>query len=321
MTTTRRTPRTIAALVVTVMALAGLATACGGGDAPDVAVNVQVGDPGSSAGDVLAKASQATSAVESGRMRATYQFSGTSHGKSLDASMTADGTFAAFGTQSQLSMDMSPLLSAMGADSVSNAPASWVMSEIVDGTTLYMKSDIQPASAGLPMGPFGSGEWLKMDLGQYESAGQGGTGGLGTGGLTGGPGGYIESLKSAGATVTETGSDVIDGTSVTVYDGTIDPLAAISDAAPDKADAVRRAFEQSGISGSMPFTAYVDDSGMVRRMKITMVGGADGSTLHVEMTIDLFDFGAPVTITPPPADQVHDMGDLVSGLTSKLGTA
>ena len=197
-----------AAAVVAVVALAGTAAGCGDRGSNDDAVRVEVGDDASSAGAALVRASDTTGAVETGRMKITYRMHGSELGEVVDATFTAAGSFADFGRQAELTVDMSDLARQMGqpADSV---PSSMVMHEIVDGTTIYMKVESDEYVPGLGDG------WMKMDIAALGETGDSPLGGAS--GLGGGPAGMLESLKGAGASVEETGTDTIDGVPVTVY--------------------------------------------------------------------------------------------------------
>lgn len=65
----------------------------------------------------------------------------------------------------------------------------------------------------------------------------------------------------------------------------------------------------------LPIEVWIDDDGLPRRMRTTMdfpESGDDipaGTAMSIE--IDFFDFGEPVSITVPPADQVTDIRELL----------
>jgi hypothetical protein len=310
---------------VAVLGLAGGLVACGG-SSTDQSVRVEVGDPTEPAAAALTRASDATGAVESGRVTVISQVQGETDGTALDGSFTASGSFADGGRQAELTIDMTALMGSVAGTS-GDAPRAFVMREIVDGTTSYVKIDM-----GLDTGGMGLDKWVKIDLATM-SGGGGGVGGAlggsvsgglnGSTGLGGGPDGLLESLKGAGATVAETGTDTIDGVAVTVYEGEIDPNAAVAAAAPDKVDQVRDALGQLGMTSPIPFTAWVDDQGLVRRMDMKVAVDRGSATVQMTMRVEFSDFGAPITITPPPADEVLDMSNLSSmfGGFGKTGTA
>ena len=66
-----------------------------------------------------------------------------------------------------------------------------------------------------------------------------------------------------------------------------------------------------GISGTVPIDVWMDDNDLVRRLVIeiddveSMGLGADAEGIaSVLIEFELFDVGEPVSISPPPPDQV-----------------
>jgi hypothetical protein len=295
----------VAAVAIAVVGLGATSlSACGqasDGQQADVVVGGIRSDD--SAGAVLARASESTTEVGSGRMRIDVEVSGGSAG----AGGTLSGTGSFSGSRAELTLDMGQLLGSMMPAQASGTPA-FVMHEIVDGSTLYLKID-----SGLPLP--GLDGWTKVDGGSGAPT----TGGLG---VSSGPNGFLESMKGAGQSVVEVGTDTIDGAPVTIYTGTIDPEAALA-ASPDKAEELKGVLDQLGGS-AMSFTAWIDDQGLVRRMQFEIAGDQSLGGPNLTMTMELYDLGAPVTIDLPPADQITDGGAL-KGLGTNggglLGTA
>jgi hypothetical protein len=294
--------------VAGLLGVAGLATACSDGGTGDDAVTIEVGDPGATAGEVLARASETTGAIETGRMSFTYDYRFRTGGRTATATLQAEGAFADHGRRQELTADMTSYLRDLAGQvpaPPADLPTSMAMHVVQDGSVVYMRFDIDPPEPG-------SGLWYSFDYAEL---------GVPTGsieqpaGLGGGVSSFVESLKGAGQTVDEVGTEEIDGVPVTRFEGTIDPQAALRNADPDKVDQLREMLAQSGMDGPMPFTAWVDDDGVMRRMSQTVsyeVGG--GTAIEFTMTMDLYDLGAPVTVTPPPADQVRDASELGGGL-------
>ena len=67
--------------------------------------------------------------------------------------------------------------------------------------------------------------------------------------------------------------------------------------------------DQSGIS-RVPVEVWIDDDGIVRRMKQTFGGNSSGLQMNMTMTSDLYDFGTDVNVEEPPADEVVDFSEL-----------
>lgn len=299
------------AAAVAIVGLGAMSLAACGQASDEQQADVIVGErvsPDESAGAVIARASESTTSVESGRMRMSYTMSGSGMGEMFDLTMSGEGSFTDFGALAELTFQ-----TAGGpAAGVGGMPLDMVIHEIVDGTALYMKVDSAQAIPGL-----GSG-WTKLDMSDMPGAASaGGMGGLGSS-FTG----FLDSLKGAGSSVVESGTDTIDGDPVTVYTGTIDPQAAMEQASPDDAADVQSALDQLGGTFEMPFIAWVDSDGMVRKLEMHVTADMAGTSMDMTMTIELYDLGAPVTIEVPPADQVTDgMAGLGGLLGPELGTA
>lgn len=279
----------VAAATVAFVGLGAMSLSACGKASDDQQADVIVGGVKSddSAGAVIARASESTTAVGSGRMRIDVEMSGGP----LGAGGTFSGTGSFSGSRAELRLDMGQLFEQMMPAQASGTPA-FVMHEIVDGSTVYVKVD-----SGLPIP--GLDGWTKLDAG--AGAGAATTGGLG---VSSGPTGFLESMKGAGQSVEEVGTDTVDGAPVTVYKGTIDPQAALA-ASPDKADELEGALDQLG-GTTMSFTAWIDDQGLVRKMQFDVVGDQSKAAPDMTMTMELYDLGTPVTIDLPPADQVTD---------------
>jgi hypothetical protein len=53
---------------------------------------------------------------------------------------------------------------------------------------------------------------------------------------------------------------------------------------------------------------WLDDQGLPRRMSESF---SFDKTMTMRLTMDLYDFGAPVQVTPPPTSQVVDVTSLM----------
>ena len=290
---------------VALVVAAGPLAACGAGTTGEAFVTVDDAATDTVASAALTRASESTSAVESGRFRISYAISGSGDGESLDMTMSGNGSFSDFGQRSELTVE----LTGGSGSGLGDIPGSLVMRQIVDGTTAYVKVETDAAIPGFSPG------WMKMDVAELA----GDAGGSQSFGVMGSDfSGFLDSLKGAGGSVVERGTDSIDGVPVTVYEGTIDPEAAIAQASPEDAADVQAALDQMGGTFEMPFTAWVDDDGMVRRLELTVVADMGLATMDMTVTIELYDLGAPITITPPPADEITDFGG-ASGLGGLVG--
>jgi len=168
--------------------------------------------------------------------------------------------------------------------------------EVLDGTTIYMKSPL--FSAALPNGK----TWLKLDLQKFGQSKGIDFNQL----LTQNPAQSFAQLKASGQ-VKEIGDETIDGAETTHYRAHIDP-AKIPQGA--KIQALTNA--KYG-----PYDVWVGkDDGYIHRTKNTYSYSAPGvGRQAASMTMDFSDFGKDVTVTVPPADETVDATDkTINGL-------
>lgn len=146
---------------------------------------------------------------------------------------------------------------------------------------------------------------------------------------------FLQLLRGAGE-VTELGTEVIRGATTTHLRVEVS-LAGLLEAAADDAEAaeLEELWAELGSAGDLgidigdiPLTleVWVEDPGVVHRIAMRL-DAADmaaamgetvpaGSSLVITMTTDLFDFGADIVITAPPADQVTDATELFERLAT-----
>lgn len=159
---------------------------------------------------------------------------------------------------------------------------------IVEGHYAYMKGAL--ATAG-----YGAGEgWVRLDLSSMP--------GVGAGQFNQDPTQYIEFLRGAGADIEELGSEEVRGTPTTHYSADVDVDKVLEQAAdPEEMEAIKEQLEASGIE-TIPTEVWIDDDGLPRRMEMTMeMKGGESLPQDITMTItmDLFDYGVDVNVTPP----------------------
>ncbi|HEX5120724.1 MAG TPA: hypothetical protein VFW65_36545 [Pseudonocardiaceae bacterium] len=180
----------------------------------------------------------------------------------------------------------------------------------VDGT-LYARL---PGSllAGLSHGR----KWISVDLTALSQHGDGSFQQL----LTDSPSdptAMLGFLRGAGGTVTKVGQDTIDGVPTTHYTVELN----LDRAAQGQSEGTQRSIhvlEQQLGSHTLPAQVWIDNQGLVRRIMLheNLKGTADSArsgNVTVDVTATLSDFGAPVTITAPPADQTADLTQALSG--------
>ena len=260
-------------LVPCALAALGLA-ACGGGGALSL--------------DPVAKAADKTSSAGSEKVSMT----GTMDIAGQTIRMSGDGAFDTNAHTGTFAVDMQP----------TGQSASLHMDEVMQGTTLYMK---MPQSLSKLPKP-----WVKLDL---QQAGK--KLGLDMSAMTSNqndPSQMLDYLR-AGGNVTKLGDDTVRGVATTHYRARVD-LRKAADAAPaSKRATVRknaqRLIQLTGVK-SYPVEVWIDGKSLVRRMKFTLNYGRLLAGAKFTISMDLYDFGTPVNVQAPPADEVVDISQL-----------
>jgi len=126
------------------------------------------------------------------------------------------------------------------------------------------------------------------------------------GGASTDPTGFLDSLRGL-TTVERVGTDTIRGVEATHYHGAISLSDAIDRAPTDRREQLRRALGSA--DATLPVDLWVD--GDERPVRFDATFAASGTTAHVRL--DLFDYGADVTVTAPPADEVTSIDGLLGG--------
>lgn len=255
--------------------------------------------PGSSEnpGDLNLIAHSAETATATGSARATYDVAMTVPGQGplvISGDAQLDFHAAAF----SLTMHYPPEL---GVDALEM--------RFLDGV-FYLR---MPSGFGTPT------PWVSFDVGAAGEPGLVGTGND--------VGQTLDYLRGAGDVV-EVGPDTVGGVTTTHYRTTIDLAEAVDRAPAGQRDYVRESVEQlETMTGTteLPFDVWVDGDGLPRRLVYTIDVGATDVTgqvptgVEMTLTMDLFDYGAPVSVTAPPRDDVTDVTDqleLLEGLAT-----
>ncbi len=98
--------------------------------------------------------------------------------------------------------------------------------------------------------------------------------------------------------VEETGSEDVNGSETTVYEGSYPVSDALEQIEDEEAkDMAQSVYDEAGIS-EIPFTAWIDGDGMPARVQTTMD--------QLEQTMDFVEFGQDVTIEWPSEDEISD---------------
>lgn len=199
---------------------------------------------------------------------------------------------AQYGVPISMEMVMGDVLTMTGSTDPTNGAAHMSMS-IQDGMMrLNMEVIVIVPDMWMNMGEAGpmlglETPWVHIDMTQYTQS------------LFPFMGTDLGSLMGFDPTlINESIIDVAKVDDVT-FEGELDPLAM------DAAMMGGEALDPSGPALTVPFTAVVDDQGRLVRMSFTIPGAPPG--VPDTMEASFYDYGVPVEISPPPADEVGPM--------------
>lgn len=238
-----------------------------------------------------------------------------------DLTMTAEGAFDTAAQRSELSFDMSALAKllgglgqAFGAGSSDlegfDDPANWKLDAVQDGTVVYFRFPL--LASKLPDGK----EWIRADAAQLAQQRGVDLDQLGSFASVD-PRDALTALEAVTGGLVVVGREDVRDVATTHYTASIDPakIAGQSGASGDVLASFRQALAQLGLT-AVPIQVWVDDEGLVRRFVIdvamTPQGAADEA--RMTMTLDVFDYGTPVSVDLPAAGDVAELTEL-TGLT------
>ncbi|MGW3949740.1 hypothetical protein ACWEKM_01915 [Streptomyces sp. NPDC004752] len=163
------------------------------------------------------------------------------------------------------------------------------ITELLAPGALYMKN----RGAGVP-----ADKWVRVDTATLSD------GNLVTGGVTD-PYAAAELLRGT-RTATYVGRAEVGGTAVRHYRGTAD-LAAAARAASAGNRAALAAAAKGFATAEVPFDAYLDDQGRIRklRQRFSFVNGRQQTPVAVASATLLYDFGADVEVKLPRRRDIY----------------
>jgi hypothetical protein len=121
-------------------------------------------------------------------------------------------------------------------------------------------------------------------------------------------------LTGASDDVREVGQDDVRGTRTTHYEGTLDLQTVVNQAPADQRAELQEAlsFIAEDQPTMVPFGLWVDGAGVAHRLRIE-------GPVGMRMTIEYFDFGVPVELTPPPANAIMTTEELSKEIEKHAG--
>ena len=180
-----------------------------------------------------------------------------------------------------------------GLDGLGAQAAQRPTEMVMIGGTIYMKLN-------LPQGG-GSKPWLKMSLGDTgaEALAQA---------KQYGPA-QMAQMLTASPDVHKVGEEVVEGVRTTHYAGTVDSNAGLGALSDKDRQELEKGLEKLG-AGKMTIDIWVDEQGLPRKQIVK----ADMSLGTVDVTSHFSDYGRPVQVSAPPADQVGDFSSFLDDL-------
>ena len=243
---------------------------------------------GAVSAEPVAHAATKTASLKSYRVEATTKLSI----QKRDLTFTANGVFDPRKKRGRMTLDMSQLNQVQGP---SGSPYNLGYATfILAGNDMYLRIPLLQARYR-NLKP-----WVKIDLGRLGRAA--GLDSFLQFGAGGDPTRTLRYLNGVGS-LHKKGTDTVRGVSTTHYEGTIDL---------EKVKGATRLAQALGTS-KLPVDVWVDGDGYVRREKWTEKLDTGAGKTNVAITMELYDFGAPVFAHVPPA---RDVTDLTGGSTS-----
>ncbi|HEV2347639.1 MAG TPA: LppX_LprAFG lipoprotein [Actinocrinis sp.] len=225
----------------------------------------------------------------------TVHVTGTISGGTLNATMDAHEQFSP-------SIAMSMTLSSSALN----------VTEILVGDTIYMK--IPQLS-----GELGGKTWVKIDLSAMGSLGSAFES-MTNSAKSMDPTQQLQLLLASGD-LRKVGTETVDGVQAVHYAGTVDAATFVNSAAatanltPDQISQLKSLLKAGGVT-TESVDLWAASDGLPVREKVATNTSMGAVTVDLHMS----DWGKPVSVSAPPADQVGDMSSMLGNLGS-LGSA
>ncbi len=266
----------------------------------------------------LTSVAQKSSAADSARFTLTVEMAVPGSDK---LSFGAEGGFDTPAKRAQMKMDLSSLAtllksfgSSLGGTVTGDlgSPDDWKLEAILDGGTAYIHFPL--LTKKLPAGK----TWIKGDVKDLSSAQSGQLGQFGS--LAGiDPRDVFGFLKAVSGSIEPVGSETIRGVQTSHYRATLDiaKLAQLLPAAQRQSlGSLDQAAAQAGLD-ALPLNIWIDSDQRVRKLSLDLDAKQPGTDQSVKASfvIELYDYGAPLDLQLPPAEQVVDAATLKQPLS------
>ena len=113
-------------------------------------------------------------------------------------------------------------------------------------------------------------------------------------------------LAESSTAFTDLGQDEISGGPATHYQGTVD-LNAVLGKLTGTAKAEIESLLKKSNGATVPYNVWIGANGYVRQVEMQIKGNAGLQGMTLGLISELSDYGKPVSIDLPPADQVTEL--------------
>jgi hypothetical protein len=265
-----------AGIVLSAFALAATLGACGGNGGSSTAAKDTNGQAGSmNLVDLAQSIGDETAEKSSAHMKIT--------GKAAGQDITGEGDLKFGSAAAALSMDMT-------------TPQGSISMVFLDGV-LYVKTpqELQPGKA-----------WLKIDSSSTSPIAKALSSVNEQLGKNADPRAALQEFEKSGE-ITATQEEELGGKKTTHYTITVN----VRKMADNQTDPTQKKAMQDAIAAGMkdfPVDVWVDEEGLPARFRLdTPTPDGSGGMTSVRMQVDYTDWGQPVEIAAPPADQIAEL--------------
>jgi hypothetical protein len=259
-------------------------------------------------------AANASSTADSAKFELTFGMTMPLSDKPLEFS--ASGGFDKPADRAQFSFDLSSLAElfkglgqSFGGKVTGDMgdPSDWKLDAIKDGDLVYVHFPLMADQ--LPAGK----TWVKGDVKDLSGANAGELNQFGSFAGTD-PRDVFGMLKAVSGSIEAVGTEEIRGVETSHYKATID-VSKLEKLVPAEQrqtlGGIDEAAAQAGLTG-IPVEIWIDGDQQVRKLTFSIDAKQPGTSQSVKASfeVELYDYGKPLDITLPPADQVVDAATL-----------
>jgi len=264
---------------ISVLAMAAVLSACGGSSHSATPPVRKL-----SGSDVVLASVKTTAATKSAKVSLSMTV-----GSTESVAVKFDGAVDFETGDSQFTADLGGLMGSM-------MPGGLEMRVV--NKVAYVK--LPDSLSGFLGGSGSGGKWLSIDTAKAGKGAGGGFSNLGQGDPTK----FLAYLETVSDDVKQVGTDSVRGVETKHYKATLDLGKTIDQAKVPASlrEKLKGLLEQRGAQAqTIPVDVWVDNDGHVRRTTMQIQSAT--------VTLELYDFGAPVNVEAPPADQIISLKD------------